>query len=224
MSKKPRQHPPHTKEEGMTNNIDLGPLTEVMGSLMETPAVRKAMANMAQMPLLNIEEQTPEPYPGFTFKPASMGFWKDGYDLKLVFAVAGSQPQHVALDKLIPLVEHMDDPRRGTIYLQNHRPPTAKDPAREQVIARIVAPCSAVNIFRGNPGVMINEDEDIRTKHSFQVDRAVLATYYLAAKLYLGNDDHIRQLVAATEGLRSYEIRAAACERDDLMLAAKLIG
>ncbi|TLM69229.1 MAG: hypothetical protein FDZ69_00210 [Deltaproteobacteria bacterium] len=204
--------------------IDFGPLTDVMGVHMETPAIHKAMVNMSQMAQLNVEEQTPEPYLGFTFKPASMGLWKRNNDLQIVFAVAGGEPQYVALDKFIPLVEHMDDSRKGTIVLQNHRPPTPKEPAREQVIARIVARCSAVNIFRGNPGVIINEDEDIRSRHSFQVDRAVLAVYYLAAKLYLGNDERIRQMVAATEGMRSYEIRATNCERDDLMLAAKLIG
>jgi hypothetical protein len=199
-------------------------LNTVFRSAMTTTANIQAMANLSLLPVLDIENKLPAPYKGKRFTPGYMNFKFSSGDLQIVLAANGATPVTFNAAKLVAMVDKMHDVRHCTVVLQNHRFPSDKRDGYAQILGRIVKDCSAINIAHGRVGVPIRGQEDILRLDSFQIDRGVIAAFYLAAKYHIGSSGTVEHLIATYEGDRFYEIPTGVDAPVDMSSVGTLIG
>ena len=205
-----------------SNNQD--PISKVFGGIMSSPSIRAGLTNLSQLPALDIENQLPDPYRDKRFTPAYMGFKFFGKELKIAFAASGAMSQHIPAAKFIAMVELMHDPKHSTVVLQSSSFPAKDREGRGQVVGRILPANSAINIAHGKVGVPISGIDDILHLDSYQIDKVVLGSYYLAAKFQIGNESTLDSLFAAYEGFRFYDLPTGRDEAVDMSVVAELIG
>lgn len=191
---------------------------------MGSPAMAQGLRNLALFPPLDPAAKTPAPYRGKPFSPAAIGFKRFGQDdVQIALAVQGGMPRYIPMAKFIPMVELLHHPKHCTVVLQNYQTASDRREGRGQVLARILPENSAINVALGNQGVPIRDESDILRIDSYQIDRTVLTTYYLACKYQISGADRLDELIASFEGLRFYDLRGTD-DTDALEAVAALLG
>lgn len=169
----------------------------------------KGIASLARLPEFDLDNGVPAPVPGQdAVQQGVLAFRRNGGEISLAVACGTAMVQSLPLDKFVAMVERMhDDDRTASIVIQNHRVGDRhREESRGQIVGRINPLHTAIQIIHGVHGRAIKSASDIAQVDIYYLDRAELAVYYLAAKLQIGADDRLEEMIAAFEGWKGYAI------------------
>lgn len=114
--------------------------------------------------------------------------------------------RYLSLNKCIALIENLHDPESASIILQNFQTQDDFRSAKGQVIARINAESSAIQVMQGLTGRIIRSPSDIALFDVYYIDRAVLTSFYIAAKTQVSNDDVLETMISTFDGWKAFEV------------------
>lgn len=163
--------------------------------------------NIASMAPFNPQQGSPLPVPGMgEMVPGLMAFRRRQQNMNVAF-VGGKCPVfYLPLDKLVLAVEHMHDPKRRTVIVQNCSESADDSNARGQILARFNSGHSALHGVWGHKGRVISESIDIAKQAVYYIKREDLLCFYLAAKAQLKGGDLLEETLRANEGWREYDL------------------
>jgi len=206
MTKKITQQADEDKQPNTVEALPTETLDMVFGRAMNNPVTAKGIRNLSMLAPLDVANQSPRPYKGKPFTRAEINFSSSKSGVRIALAAEGAMPRYIPLPKFVGMVEHMDNPKFATMVLQNHQAPAENREGRGQVLGRILPEHSAINIALGNQAVAIRDESDILRIDSFQIDRGVLTTYYLASRYQIEGEDRLNELIASYDGIRYFNM------------------
>ena len=104
------------------------------------------------------------------------------------------------------MVELMHDPSSASIMLENFSDQDEYKSAKGQVLGRINAKCSAIQIIQGLTGRIIRNPSDIALFDVYYIDRVDLTSFYLAAKAQISNGDTLETMIASYDGWKAFDV------------------
>ena len=170
----------------------------------EKEGLVQGLKNLHSIP--NFGPDHPPAVKGKDFIAGVMGFRRTGSKLNLAIASGKAQVRYIDLKKYIAMVELMHDPSSASIMLENFSDQDEYKSAKGQVLGRINAKCSAIQIIQGLTGRIIRNPSDIALFDVYYIDRVDLTSFYLAAKAQISNGDTLETMIASYDGWKAFDV------------------
>lgn len=183
------------------------PLEDIFTGMYEDAKFEQAIKSLARFPELETLRQQNKYIPGKPFdNPGIMGFRRNGRNLVLTIACERTMVRHIALQKYIAMVQNMNDQRNATIVLENFIEPDENRQPRGQVLGRLNPHYSCITVAQGLTGRVIHGPDDLVRLDAYYIDKQLLTAFYIAAKVQIGHQDTLDELIGAYDGWKAYDL------------------
>ena len=197
MAKKDENKVENEKPQNTLNDL-LFDLKDASGGLS------KGLINLHTLPPIDPE---PPEVNGKPFTKGIIGFRKTSKgEIRLAIACGKAQVRYLTLAKFIAMVEKLHDPKSATIIIQNFKDQDEYKSSRGQILARINAKSSAIQIIQGVTSRIVRGPDDIALFDVYYIDRTDLTAFYLAAKAQISNQDELETMIQAYDGWKGYNV------------------
>jgi hypothetical protein len=181
-------------------------ITEICEASIEAnPGLALGLANLKKIKV-NAGSNWPV-VPFSEFELGTIGF-RSSYGDGVKIAVAGGQAQqrHFALPHYIAMVEGMGNKNDSSVLLQNFTDRDDKNSGRGQILGQISQKHSALIIWQGLSGRVINSYSDVALQDVYYIRPDELAAMYVASKFQVANLKRLDELAAANQGWKAFNI------------------